>query len=86
MLGLEMDSKNDEVEAIVEEEIVKKKGLRYFLRADTQWDREGYFVRTTGPQGSGILKSMALANSLMILPEKEERIKKGKKVTVRFLD
>ena len=86
MLGLKMDFRNNEVEAIIEEDIAKKKGLRYFLRAHTCWDNGVYFARTTGPQGSGILKSMALANSLIILPEAEERIEKGKKVTVRFLD
>ncbi|MDP2938718.1 MAG: molybdopterin molybdotransferase MoeA [Candidatus Omnitrophota bacterium] len=85
MLGQEADERK-EVEAVSEEDIKKKKGLRYFLRANTRWHQGRYLTRTTGPQGSGILKSMALANSLIILPEKEEFIKKGEKVTIRFLD
>ena len=75
-----------EVDAVLEEDVKKKKGIRYFVRAQTRWEDGVYFTRTTGPQGSGILKSMARANSLIILPEEEEGIEKGIRVTVRFLD
>ncbi len=75
-----------EIDAILEEDIKKRKGFKYFLRAQTKWKDGMYLTRTTGPQGSGILRSMALANSLIILPEEEEKVKKGTKVTVRFLD
>lgn len=74
------------VDAVLEEKITKKKGLRYFVRAMTRWEDGVYFTRTTGPQGSGILKSMALANSLIVLPEDDEDIDKGVRVTVQFLD
>lgn len=80
----DLDAKN--VDAVLEENITKKKGLRYFLRAITRWEDGIYLTRTTGPQGSGILKSMALANSLIVLPEEEENIEKGVRVTVRFLE
>jgi len=85
MLGQKED-KDKEVEAILEEEIRKKSGFRYFLRAQTSWKEGRYFTRTTGPQGSGILKSFVLANSLIILPEDKEFVKKGERVQVRFLD
>ncbi|MFH1784768.1 MAG: gephyrin-like molybdotransferase Glp [bacterium] len=86
LLGQE-DGKTREVEALLDEEIKKKKkGLRYFLRAQTKWKNGVYITRTTGPQGSGILKSMTLANSLIILPEEAELVEKGTKVKVRFLD
>jgi len=85
MLGRKRDYRN-EVEAVLEESIAKKKGLKYFLRARTRWEDGSYVTRTTGAQGSGILKSMALANSLIILPEEKEHIKKGEKVTVWFLN
>ena len=75
-----------EVDAVFEEGLEKRKGLRYFLRARTEWRNGNYFTRTTGPQGSGILKSMAQANSLIILPEETERVKKGEKVKIRFLN
>lgn len=85
MLGQSHDTRK-EVDAVLEEDIQKKKDLRYFLRAQTRWDDGVYVTRTTGPQGSGILKSMAMANSLIILPEEEEEVAKGVRVTVRFLD
>lgn len=85
MLGQE-ESGGKEVEAFLQEDLKKKKGFRYFLRAQTRWEGGTYLTSTTGPQGSGILKSMMLANSLIILPEDEEDIEKGRKVRVRFLD
>lgn len=85
MLGRSQDNIN-EVDAVLEEDIKKREGLRYFLRAKTWWENGAYLTRTTGPQGSGILKSMVLANSLIVLGEDIEKIKKGNKVTVRFLN
>ena len=85
MLGQKEDERK-EAEAVLGEDIKKKRGFRYFLRANTRWHQGRYLTRTTGPQGSGILKSMALANSLIILPEDKEFVKKGERVTVRFLD
>lgn len=85
MLG-QKDNNRKEVEAFLEEDIKKKRGLQYLLRAQTRWEDGAYRTHTTGPQGSGILKSMLLANSLIVLPEDEEHLEKGKKVTVRFID
>ena len=84
MLGRISDDRS-EVEAVLEEDIKKKKGLKFFIRAQTRWEDSGYVTRTTGPQGSGILSSMAKADSLIILPEDEERVKQGEKVLVRLL-
>lgn len=77
---------NNEVEAVLEEGIQKKKGLKYFLRARTEWKNGAYSTRTTGPQGSGILKSMGLSNSLIIIPEGDGDRGKGEKVKVKFLN
>jgi len=85
MLGQKKDERK-KIEAVLEEDIKKKPGFRYFLRANTRWHQGRYLTRTTGPQGSAILKSMALANSLIILPEDKEFVKKGERVTVIFLD
>ena len=85
MSGQKEDDRK-EVDAVLEEALNKKKGLRYFLRAKTRWEDDVYLTHTTGPQGSGILKSMVMANSLIILPEEDEYIQKGRRVTVRFLD
>lgn len=85
MSGQATDERKD-LDAVLEEDIKKKRGLRYFLRARTRWEDGIYLTTTTGPQGSAILKSMAQANSLIILPEEEEFIEKGTRVTVRFLE
>ena len=74
-----------EVDAILKEDIKKKKGLRFFIRAVTRWEDGRYMTGTTGPQGSGILSSMVLANSLIILTEDEELVKQGTMVKVRLL-
>lgn len=84
MLGRISDDRN-EVDAVLEEDIRKKKGLKFFIRAQTRWENGGYITRTTGPQGSGILSSMAKADSFIILPEDKELVEKGEKVLVRLL-
>jgi molybdopterin molybdotransferase len=43
--------------------------LQHFLRAIVDETPEGPEARLTGPQGSGILTSMMLANALLVLPE-----------------
>jgi len=85
MLGQKEDN-HKEVQAELEETITKRSGLRYFLRARTEWKDGKYLTRTTGPQGSGMLKSMAQANSLIVLPEEPRKVEKGAKVRVKFLD
>lgn len=84
MLGQTEDDRM-EVEAYLEEDIKKKKGLRFFIRAQTRFEDGRFITRTTVPQGSGILSSMVLANSLIILPEDEGLVKKGARVRVRFI-
>ncbi len=83
-MGGRADLKRKEVYAEVTEEIKKRKGLKYFIRAVVRKEDNKYYVKTTGPQGSGILKSMILANGLIILPEKVEKVKKGDKVLVQL--
>jgi molybdopterin molybdotransferase len=68
------------------EEIQKKAGFRHFIRAVVRKEKNKYIVTTTGDQGSGILKSMVMANALIVMGEDETRIKKGAKVLVQLLD
>ncbi len=55
------------VQARLLDRIDKPTGLRMFARGI--YDEAEGTVRSTGPQGSGILRSMSLANSLINLPE-----------------
>ena len=74
------------LKAISVENLEKKAGVKNFLRAIVKREKDKYIVKTTGTQGSGILKSMVTANALIILGVKEIKIKKGDKVTVQLLD
>jgi molybdopterin molybdotransferase len=51
------------------EPIALKPRLQHFLRGVVGEDGHGPVARLTGPQGSGILTSMALANALLVIPE-----------------
>jgi molybdopterin molybdotransferase len=51
--------------------------LTHFLRADVQPADEGFIARLTGPQGSGLLSSMARANALLIVPPERTRVEAG---------
>jgi molybdopterin molybdotransferase len=56
--------------------------LRHFLRAVVQSDG----ARLTGPQGSGILTSMARANALLIVPEDRPAVAAGETLAAILLD
>ena len=74
------------IEAILKEDIRKELGKRHFVRAMVSFEKDGYCVTTTGPQGSGILRSMVKANGLIIIPESQEIVRAGEKVKVQLLN
>lgn len=74
------------IKATSAQEIRKKAGLKHFIRAIVTKEKGGYIASTTGEQGSGILKSMVLANGLIVLEEDESFIRKGGIVKVQLLD
>jgi len=62
--------------------------LRHFLRAVVRPEGAGggLVARLTGPQGSGILTSMARANALLIVPEDRAEVSTGETLTALLLD
>ncbi|HEU5358757.1 MAG TPA: gephyrin-like molybdotransferase Glp [Gemmatimonadales bacterium] len=60
--------------------------LQHFLRAVVSGDGEGREARLTGPQGSGILSSMAAANALLIVPEGQHETPAGAGLSALLLD
>ena len=74
------------VKAILKESIEKRKGLTHFIRAIVSFTDGRYTASTTGEQGSGILKSMVMANGLIVASEDAESIKAGSEVLVQLLD
>ena len=74
------------IEAVLEDRIFNNDGRRVFTRAIIE-KREGrYYARLTGPQGSGVLTSMSLANGLVIVPEEVAEVKPGATIQVMMLD
>ena len=74
------------VEAVIEDTIINTDGRRVFARVIIERRKGNYFARTTGPQGSGILTSMSLANGLVIVPEDKPAVKPGDRVKVMMLN
>jgi molybdopterin molybdotransferase len=72
------------VQARLLDRIDKPTGLRTFARGI--YDAAAGTVRSTGAQGSGILRSMALANCLVDLPESAHAAEAGDTVTVMLTD
>ena len=72
--------------AILEGRVENTDGRRIFARAMVRREGDQYFARLSGPQGSGILTSMARANALVIVPEDVKTVKEGETVQVLMLD
>ena len=73
------------VQAACQEKFSKRPDRRHFLRGILERRHGGLTVRTTGPQGSGILTSMVKANGLIDIPEEVETINPGDIVQVQVL-
>jgi molybdopterin molybdotransferase len=70
----------------LEEPVKIGAALTHFLRAIVSVRPDGSLsARLTGPQGSGILTSMSLANALLVVPEERPRIEAGEIVNALLL-
>ena len=75
------------IRAIADEPILNSDGRRVYARAIISRADDGrWHARLTGPQGSGILTSLALANGLAICPEDQPQIDAGQECDVIMLD
>lgn len=76
------------VPVVVQEAIALGPRLRHYLRAIVQAGDSGgsLTARLTGPQGSGILTSMARANALLIVPEDRPAVPVGAALQALVLD
>jgi molybdopterin molybdotransferase len=74
------------VRVVLEEPVTIGARLTHFLRAVvTAQPDGGLTARLTGPQGSGILTSMALANALLVVPEERPRVEAGEALSALLL-
>jgi molybdopterin molybdotransferase len=67
------------------EPLRKKPGRREFKRGVLTWRDTEWEVRTTGPQGSGILSSLVTGNCLVVLEEERGDVAPGELVLVEPL-
>ena len=68
------------------EPINLKPRLQHFLRGIVTEGPQGPEARLTGPQGSGILTSMTLANALLVIPEGQHETPAGSTVQALILN
>lgn len=62
---------------LLDDRIVNTDGRRFLARAIVREEDGRYRASLTGPQGSGILTSMALANALVVCPEDVSALEPG---------
>jgi molybdopterin molybdotransferase len=66
------------VDVVLEEPVTVHVRLTHFLRGIVTTHADGTLTaRLTGPQGSGIVTSMSLANALLVVPEDRTRVEPG---------
>ena len=74
------------IRAIAQDRIVNTDGRRFFARAIVRRENGRYLAHLTGPQGSGVLTSMALANGYAICAEDTPSIEVGEECDVMLID
>jgi len=76
------------IPVVLEESVTLGPKLRHFLRVVVSAGESGgpLTARLTGPQGSGILTSMARANALLIVPEDMPAVSAGATLQALLLD
>ena len=75
------------VRGIALERISNTDGRRFYARGiATQTPEGAWQVRLTGPQGSGVLTSMSLANAYAICPEDTPAIEPGEECEIMLVD
>jgi molybdopterin molybdotransferase len=65
------------ITAICDEDLAKAPGRTEFLRGVARRETDGWHVRTTGSQGSGVLRSMTEANCLIVLAHDRGHVTRG---------
>ena len=70
---------------VVEDRIVNPDARRFLARGIVRQEQGRYVASLTGPQGSGILTSMALANALVVCPEDVPALEVGDEADAMML-
>ena len=73
-------------EATLEHDIQKRHRLKEFIRCRIRRENGQLFASSTGTQSSGVLRSLSLAQGLIVVREEQELLAKGSRVPVLVLD
>ena len=71
------------IDVRIREDITLAAPLTHFFRGVVEWEADGAVASLTGPQGSGLLTSMARANALIVVPPERMTVQRGE--TLRAL-
>ncbi len=74
------------VEAVLSRDLPEKTDRVHLVRAVLTRKGGVNYARPTGPQGSGILRSLVLANALLIIPPNRGPLSRGEKVKAILID
>jgi len=86
MLGKEHAWPRPMIRAVTKDRIRNTDGRRFYARVYLDEEDGQTVVRLTGPQGSGVLTSMALASAFAICPEDVDAIEPGEECDVILAD
>lgn len=86
MLGKEHAWPRPMIRAVTKDRIRNTDGRRFYARVYLEEEDGQTVVRLTGPQGSGVLTSMALASAFAICPEDRDTIEPGEECDVVLAD
>jgi molybdopterin molybdotransferase len=70
----------------VGETLHKKAGRLHFVRVGLTQENGEWVARATGNQSSGVMRSLALADGLLIFPLEATELAEGANATVQILD
>jgi molybdopterin molybdotransferase len=73
------------IDVRLREDIAITAPLTHFMRGIVEWETDGPWARLTGPQGSGLLTSMARANALIVVPPERQVAEAGETIRAILL-
>ena len=73
------------IRAVLQEDIAKSLGRKQFIRVTLERRGDTCYASRTGEQGSGILRSMSIADGLAVSHEDQEFMKAGQEIEVMLL-
>ncbi len=74
------------IQATLEHEIKKSRGVKEFIRCRLRSEEGQSFASSAGAQGAGVLRSLSLAQGLIVASEEQTLLEKGCRVPVILLN